>query len=62
MTVTSPVVAVAFGILVLGEGARITPAGALVMAGLGLVAIAGVVALTRFHPKYEGAAPTAPVE
>ena len=62
MTVTSPVVAVAFGILVLGEGARITPGGALVMAGLGVTAIAGVVALTRFHPKYEGAAPSAPVE
>lgn len=60
MTVTSPVVAVAFGILVLGEGARITTGGALLMAGLGVTAIAGVVALTRFHPKYEGSAPAAP--
>lgn len=57
MTVTSPVVAVAFGILVLGEGVGITPSAAALMVGLGIVAIAGVIALTRFHPGYEHRAP-----
>ncbi len=57
MTVTSPVVAVAFGILVLGEGVGITPGAAALMVVLGAIAIAGVVALTRFHPKYEHSAP-----
>ncbi len=53
MTVTSPVVAVAFGILVLGEGVGITPGAAAQMMVLGAIAIAGVIALTRFHPTYE---------
>ena len=57
MTVTSPVVAVAFGILVLGEGVGITPLAASLMVVLGAIAIAGVIALTRFHPKYEHRAP-----
>ena len=57
MTVTSPVVAVAFGILVLGEGVGITPAAASLMVVLGALAIMGVIALTRFHPKYEHSAP-----
>ncbi len=57
MTVTSPVVAVAFGILVLGEGLGITTGAAVLMGVLGLTAIAGVIALTRFHPKYEHSAP-----
>ena len=57
MTVTSPVVAVAFGILVLGEGVGITSGAAALMVVLGAIAIAGVVALTRFHPKYEHSAP-----
>ncbi|HOB04942.1 MAG TPA: hypothetical protein PKM36_06685 [Propionibacteriaceae bacterium] len=50
MTVTSPVVAVAYGIGVLGEGLRITVPAAVLMAVLGAIAIAGVVLLTRFHP------------
>ncbi len=50
MTVTSPVVAVAYGIAVLGEGVRITPSAAVLMALLGAVAVSGVVLLTRFHP------------
>lgn len=50
MTVTSPVVAVTYGIAVLGEGVRITPVAALMMALLGTVAVTGVVLLTRFHP------------
>lgn len=53
MTVTSPVVAVLFGILVLGEGARIVPLTALGMILLGGTAVAGVVALARFHPDYD---------
>lgn len=57
MTVTSPVVAVVFGILVLGEGALITRGPVALMVGLGLVAVGGVVALTRFHPTYKSAAP-----
>ncbi len=57
MTVTSPVVAVAFGFLVLGEAARITLPVAVLMVALGAVAISGVVALTRFHPTYAHAAP-----
>lgn len=52
MTVTSPVVAVAFGILVLGEGVGITPTAAALMMALGAVAIAGVIALARFHPTH----------
>ncbi|MFV0452126.1 MAG: hypothetical protein ACK5LS_07780, partial [Propioniciclava sp.] len=55
MTVTSPVVAVLYGIAVLGEGARITPAAGLWMVVLGAVAVAGVAALARFHPHYENA-------
>ena len=57
MTVTSPVVAVAFGILVLGEGLGITPGAAALMSVLGAVAVAGVIALTRFHPKNDHGAP-----
>ncbi len=53
MTVTSPVVAVAFGILVLGEGVGITPTAAALMMALGAVAIAGVIALARFHPTHD---------
>lgn len=50
MTVTSPVVAVAFGIAVLGEGVNITPTAAAWMAGLGVLAVAGVAVLARYHP------------
>ena len=53
MTVTSPVVAVLFGILVLGEGARLTPVAALGMVALGALAVTGVVALARIHPDYD---------
>lgn len=52
MTVTSPVVAVLFGILVLGEGARLTPLVVLGMLLLGATAVMGVIALARFHPDY----------
>lgn len=52
MTVTSPVVAVLFGILVLGEGANMDAVAAVWMIALGAVAIAGVAAMTRLHPQY----------
>ncbi len=52
MTVTSPVVAVAYGFLVLGEASKITVAAGVLMAMLGAVAILGVVSLTRFHPDH----------
>ncbi len=52
MTVTSPVVAVVFGIAVLHEGSNLTPQAAISMLLLGATAIMGVVALTRFHPDY----------
>ena len=55
MTVTSPVVAVAYGFVVLGEAERITVGPALLMIALGAAAIAGVVSLTRFHPTYRAA-------
>jgi len=47
MTVTSPVVAVMFGTLVLGEGARLAWQPTLALACLGAVAVAGVVVLAR---------------
>lgn len=53
MTVTSPVIAVLFGILVLGEGQRINQIAGLGMILLGATAVAGVVALARFHPDYD---------
>lgn len=49
MTITSPVVAVMFGIAVLGEGARYTPPVAAAMGALGLVAVAGVIKLASLH-------------
>ncbi|MFT3875504.1 MAG: hypothetical protein QM708_03605 [Propioniciclava sp.] len=62
MNVTSPVVAVAFGFLVLGEGTRITLPIALLMIALGAIAVSGVVALTRFHPTYVPAGEDADAE
>ncbi len=50
MTVTSPIVAVVFGIAVLGEGANITPSAAVWMVLLGLLAVTGVGVLARYHP------------
>ena len=60
MTVTSPVVAVAFGILVLGEGAGITLTAALMMLLRGAIAVMGVVALARFHPSHRVQGPPEP--
>lgn len=52
MTVTSPVVAVLFGILVLGEGLNMDAVAAALMISLGAVAVGGVAAMTRLHPQY----------
>lgn len=53
MTVTSPVVAVLFGILVLGEGHNLTIWWGSLMLVLGLIAIAGVATMTSLHPDYD---------
>ncbi|MFV0406425.1 MAG: hypothetical protein ACK5LN_06325 [Propioniciclava sp.] len=57
MTVTSPVVAVLYGIAVLGEGAGITLQAGVWMVILGAIAVGGVAALARFHPNYANALP-----
>lgn len=49
MTITSPVVAVLFGIIVLGEGANHTPLVTAAILLLALIAIAGVVILSWLH-------------
>lgn len=50
MTTTDPIVAVTFGMAVLGEGVRLGPLDALGMAISGAVAVAGVVLLSKYHP------------
>lgn len=47
MTITSPVIAVCFGIFILGEGQRFGPWIGLAVTACGFIAIAGVVALTH---------------
>jgi len=59
MTVTSPVVAVVFGIAVLGEGSHLTWLPALWLVVLGLIAIAGVAVLahvSQLEPQVDTAA------
>lgn len=53
MTITSPVVAVVFGMAVLGETGRLTGVGAFFMLLLGLIAIGGVIWLTLLHPSFD---------
>jgi len=53
MTITSPIVAVLFGMAVLGETANLTGVGAFFMIVLGLVAIGGVIRLTLLHPSFD---------
>lgn len=53
MTITSPIVAVVFGIAILGEGARLTESSVWAMVILGLIAIAGVIWLTILHPSFD---------
>lgn len=50
MTTTDPIVAVTFGLAVLGEGVRMGLGDAVGMAISGAVAVAGVVVLSKFHP------------
>ncbi len=51
MTTTDPIVAVTFGLVVLGEGALVTWPDAVGMLLAGAIAIAGVVVLSRHHPE-----------
>jgi hypothetical protein len=53
MTITSPLVAVIWGIAVLGEGADLEPLSATLMILLGIAAIGGVVRLTTVHPHFD---------
>lgn len=55
MTTTDPIVAVSFGLLVLGEGALLTGLDGIGMLLAGVVAVGGVVFLSRFHPDSIGA-------
>ena len=50
MTTVDPLAAVMVGLVVLGEGALLTPLIAIGMALAGLVAAGGVAVLSRFHP------------
>ncbi|MCI1749453.1 MAG: glycosyltransferase [Acidipropionibacterium sp.] len=50
LTTVDPMVAVGFGIIALGEGARIGPAAAAGMVVCGMGAVAGVLKLSRHHP------------
>lgn len=50
MTVIDPLVAVAFGIVVLGEGRNIDGVSALGMVAMGALASWGVMLLSRYHP------------
>lgn len=50
MTTTDPIVAVTFGLAVLGEGVRLGITDAIAMAISGAVAVAGVVVLSKHHP------------
>ena len=62
MTVTSPVVAVVFGIAVLGEGGRLTWLPALWLVVLGAIAIAGVAVLARVSQQQPDLDSAPPVE
>jgi drug/metabolite transporter (DMT)-like permease len=50
MTTTDPIIAVGFGIIVLGEGALLTGLDGIGMVISGAVAISGVVILSKYHP------------
>lgn len=51
MTTTDPIVAVSFGLVVLGEGARVGWSDAVGMLLAGGIAVAGVILLSRYHPE-----------
>jgi hypothetical protein len=50
MTTVDPLAGVMVGLIVLGEGARVTPLIGVGMALAGAVAAGGVAVLSRFHP------------
>jgi drug/metabolite transporter (DMT)-like permease len=50
MDTTDPIVGVSFGLILLGEGARIGPITGAFMMLAALVAVSGVVLLLRYHP------------
>lgn len=55
MTVIDPILAVLIGAFLLGEGNRLSPVVTLTMVGCGLLAVVGVVVLSRYHPDAERA-------
>ena len=59
MTTTDPIVAVTFGLAVLGEGVLLGGWDAVGMAISGAVAVAGVVVLSKYHPDAQVARPAA---
>lgn len=62
MTTTDPIVAVTFGLAVLGEGVRLGPLDAFAMAVSGAVAVAGVYVLSKYHPDAQGRALEPPAD
>jgi hypothetical protein len=51
LTVIDPLVGISIGIFILGElQPNVRPVAAIAMVGAGLVAIVGVIALSRHHP------------
>lgn len=51
MTTVDPLIAVLFGIVVLGEGARMRPTEVVLMLAFGVLSVLGVVLLSRHHPE-----------
>ena len=58
MTTTDPIVAVTFGLAVLGEGVRLGWTDALGMLVSGAIAVGGVVILSKYHPEAQRNKPT----
>jgi len=61
MTTTDPIVAVTFGMAVLGEGVRLGVLDSIGMAISGAVAVAGVFILSKYHPDAQVDPPSAAV-
>lgn len=59
MTTTDPIVAVTFGLAVLGEGVLLGVGDAIGMAISGAVAVGGVVVLSKYHPEAQVNRPVA---
>lgn len=53
MTTTDPMIAVGFGLIVLGEGVNISPVAAAVMLVAAVAAVRGVFFLSKHHPEAE---------